>query len=157
MTWGVDIIVFLLQRRKQRLRKIIFSRHKDNNGQSRFWIKNYMMIKFMLFPPKHANICLVIIETYFPMHFPSLPYYLFWVKQKNKDKTKQTNKQKMIINLFMKICCSLNWTVGFFFLRCVKSFSLLNMYRFFLSNSATVNFLFSINLNSLGLNILLIV
>ena len=62
----------------------------------------------MLFPPKHANICLVIIETYVPMHFPSLPYYLFWVKQKSKDKTKQTNKQKMIIILFMKTCCSLN-------------------------------------------------
>ena len=50
----------------------------------------------MLFPPKHANICLVIIETYFPMHFPSLPYYFFWVKQKSKDKTKQTGTSQII-------------------------------------------------------------
>lgn len=48
----------------------------------------------MLFPPKHANICLVIIETYFPMHFPNLPYYLFGLNRKAKTKpNRQINKK----------------------------------------------------------------
>lgn len=103
MPWGVHIIVFLLQRRKQRLRKIIFSRHKDNNGQSRIWIKNYSFHQNMPTSVwsllRHISSCISQVShtTFFGLN--------------RKAKTKQTNKQKMIIILFMKIRCSLNWTV----------------------------------------------
>lgn len=106
MPWGVHIIVFLLQRRKQRLRQIIFLRHKDNNGQSRIWIKNYSFYQNMPTSVwlllRHISPCISQVSrtTFFGLN--------------RKAKTKQTNKQKMIIILFMKIRCSLNWTVCFF-------------------------------------------
>lgn len=73
--------------------KITFSRHQDGNGQSRIWIEDSLILKFMLFPPRQASIYLFwLFLGHVSLCISQVSHATLWAKQIEKQKNLKNNK-----------------------------------------------------------------